>query len=72
MGESRQGTQPPGAEGTEVFVMKTTNERNIPEKKSGSRDEQVLMEEKSTQETSSDSGEYLCGCETGKCFDCGI
>jgi|WetSurMetagenome_2_1015567.scaffolds.fasta_scaffold07138_3 hypothetical protein len=54
--------------------MKTTNERNITEKENGSRDERDLMEKKSTGETSRDTGdgEYLCGCDTGKCFDCGI
>jgi hypothetical protein len=27
---------------------------------------------KSILETTGNSGEYLCGCQSGTCFDCGI
>ena len=52
--------------------MKTMDERIIGGKERESHDERDLPDEKSIRDTNRDNGEYLCGCDTGKCFDCGI
>jgi hypothetical protein len=52
--------------------MKTTDERKTLEMERESQVERDLMEKKSVREPNRDSDEYLCGCDSGKCFDCGI
>jgi hypothetical protein len=52
--------------------MKTTNERDIFVKEDELQEERDLREKKETFNEDTNFGEYLCGCDSGKCFDCGI
>jgi hypothetical protein len=52
--------------------MRTTNERDIIEKESELQEERNLREKKEKFDQDTNYGEYLCGCDSGKCFDCGI
>jgi hypothetical protein len=49
--------------------MKTTDERKI---QNESQEEHNLREKKDKFNEETNFGEYLCGCDSGKCFDCGI
>jgi hypothetical protein len=53
-----------------VFVTKTTDERKDLEMERESQTERNTMEKKPTRDTN--GGEYLCGCDSGTCFECGI
>jgi hypothetical protein len=52
--------------------MKTMDDRIILENDSKSHDERDLPDNKPIRDTNSDNGDFLCGCDSGKCFDCGI
>jgi hypothetical protein len=52
--------------------MKTTDERNILEKENEPQEERNLREKKDKFNEETNFGEFLCGCDSGKCFDCGI
>jgi hypothetical protein len=52
--------------------MKTTDERKILEENRESQEERNLREKKDKFNEETNFGEYLCGCDSGKCFDCGI
>jgi hypothetical protein len=52
--------------------MKTTNERDILEKEIDTQEERYLREKKEKFNQDTNYGEYLCGCDSGKCFECGI
>ena len=52
--------------------METTSERRILEKESESQEERELREKKEKFDRETNYGEYLCGCDSGKCFECGI
>jgi hypothetical protein len=51
---------------------KTTDEPKILEKDSRSQEERNLREKKSNFNEKTNFGESLCGCDSGKCFDCGV
>jgi hypothetical protein len=52
--------------------MRTMDERIILEKDNESREERDLRDKKDKFNEDTNFGEYLCGCDSGKCFDCGI
>ena len=57
--------------GSDVLRGCSHDERKILEKDSESKEERnPRKKDKFNEETN--FGEYLCGCDSGKCFDCGI
>jgi hypothetical protein len=52
--------------------METTNERMNLGKENESREERDLREKREKLSEDTNYGEFLCGCDSGKCFECGI
>jgi hypothetical protein len=52
--------------------MKTTDERKILKENRESQEESNLKDKKEKFNEETNFGEYLCGCDSGKCFECGI
>jgi hypothetical protein len=51
--------------------METKDERLLEEERE-SQKERDLREKKKKIDQETNYGEYLCGCDSGKCFECGI